>query len=41
MIQRYMGHAHLETTMVYLHLTQRGQEGASVRINQIMEEAIQ
>ena len=41
MIQRYLGHAHLETTMVYLHLTQIGQEDASVRINRVMEEAIQ
>ena len=36
-IQRYMGHAQLETTMVYLHLTQKGQEDACQRINQVME----
>lgn len=35
-IQRYMGHAHLETTMIYLHLTQTGQEDAVQRINEIM-----
>jgi integrase len=27
-IQRYMGHTDLETTMVYRHLTQKGQEDA-------------
>ena len=36
-IQRYMGHAQLETTMVYLHLTQKGQEDACHLINQLME----
>lgn len=36
-IQRYMGHANLETTMVYLHLTQKGQEDATQLINQVME----
>ena len=25
-IQRYMGHARLETTMLYLHLTQRARK---------------
>jgi integrase len=39
-IQRYMGHAHLETTMIYLHLTQKGQEDAYLRINQVMAEVI-
>jgi integrase/recombinase XerD len=32
-----MGHAQLETTMVYLHLTQKGQEDACLLINQVME----
>jgi len=35
-IQRYMGHAHLETTMLYLHLTQKGQEDAYQRIDTLM-----
>jgi integrase/recombinase XerD len=35
-MQRYLGHAHLETTMLYLHLTQTGQEDAVQRINAIM-----
>jgi integrase len=35
-MQRYMGHAQLDTTMVYLHLTQKGQEDASQRINSAM-----
>ena len=36
-IQRYMGHTQLETTMVYLHLTQKGQEDAVKLIDQVME----
>ena len=36
-IQRYMGHARLETTMLYLHLTQKGQEDAVQRINTVMQ----
>jgi len=36
-IQRYMGHTRLETTMVYLHLTQKGQEDAFKLIDQVME----
>lgn len=35
-IQRFLGHANLETTMVYLHLTQKGQEDAYQIINQTM-----
>jgi site-specific recombinase XerD len=35
-MQRYMGHAHLETTMLYLHLTQKGHEDASQRIDALM-----
>jgi integrase/recombinase XerD len=35
-IQRYMGHAQLETTMLYLHLTQKGQEDAYQLINHVM-----
>jgi integrase/recombinase XerD len=36
-IQPYLGHAQLETTMVYLHLTQKGQEDAYQRIDGLME----
>jgi integrase/recombinase XerD len=36
-IQRYLGHTRLETTMIYLHLTQKGQEDATHLINQVME----
>lgn len=36
-IQRYMGHSSLQTTMVYLHLTQKGHEDATHLINQVME----
>ena len=38
LIQRYMGHSSLDTTMVYLHFTQSGQEDAAHRINQLMSE---
>ena len=37
-IQQYLGHASLETTMVYLHLTHKGQEDAVSRINALMED---
>jgi integrase/recombinase XerD len=36
-IQRYLGHSSLETTMIYLHMTQAGQENASALINGVME----
>ena len=36
-IQRYLGHAHLETTMVYLHLTTDGADDARARIDSVME----
>jgi site-specific recombinase XerD len=35
-IQQYLGHAQIETTLVYLHLTHKGQEDAYVRINTLM-----
>jgi integrase/recombinase XerD len=35
--KRYMGHTRLETTMIYLHLTQKGQEDAFKLIDQVME----
>ena len=37
-IQQYLGHTQLETTMVYLHLTRAGQEDAYSRINTLMED---
>ncbi len=37
LIQRYLGHAQLETTMVYLHLTQTGHEDAYTRLNSLMQ----
>jgi integrase len=36
LIQRYLGHTRLETTMVYLHLTHKGHEDAYTRINALM-----
>ena len=37
LIQRYLGHTQLETTMVYLHLTHKEQEEAYERINTLMQ----
>jgi integrase/recombinase XerD len=37
LIQIYLGHTRLETTMVYLHLTQKGHEDAYTRINSLMQ----
>jgi len=36
-IQRYLGHSQLETTMVYLHLTSKGQNDSFALINQVMK----
>jgi site-specific recombinase XerD len=36
LIQRYLGHTQLETTMIYLHLTHTGHEDAYERINALM-----
>src|SRR5215475_11591736 len=36
LIQRYLGHTQLETTMVYLHLTHKGHEDAYTRLNALM-----
>jgi integrase/recombinase XerD len=36
-IQRYLGHSHIETTMIYLHLTPEGQREAIGHINQLLE----
>lgn len=37
-IQRYLGHASIETTMIYLHLTEKGHEDAAELINVLMED---
>ena len=36
LIQRYLGHTQLETTMVYLHLTHTGHEDAYERLIALM-----
>ncbi len=36
-IQQYLGHSSLQTTMVYLHLTSQGQEQARAAIERLME----
>ena len=36
-IQKYLGHTNLETTMVYLHLTRKGEEDAFGIINSVMK----
>lgn len=38
LIQQYLGHASLQTTMIYLHLTSLGQERARAAIEKIMAE---
>ena len=37
-IQKYLGHSNIETTMVYLHLTNKGMEDAYQIINAVMRE---
>ena len=37
-IQQYLGHSSLESTMVYLHLTQKGKEDALAHINTLMAD---
>jgi integrase/recombinase XerD len=36
-IQQFLGHAQLETTMMYLHLTNKGQQDAWDKINELMK----
>ncbi len=38
-IQRYLGHSSIETTMIYLHLTPEGHGDASPLVNSLMEGA--
>lgn len=38
LIQQYLGHSSLQTTMIYLHLTSLGQEQARATIERIMAE---
>src|SRR5215831_13749564 len=40
LIQRYLGHTQLETTMVYLHLTHKGHEDAYERLNALMHKLL-
>ncbi len=37
LIQQYLGHSRLETTMLYLHLTHKGHEDAYERLNSLMQ----
>lgn len=37
-IQRYLGHSSIDTTMIYLHLTEKGHEDATGLINALMED---
>jgi integrase len=37
LIQQYLGHSSLRTTMVYLHLTSVSHEQAFARIEELME----
>jgi site-specific recombinase XerD len=39
-IQRYLGHNKIETTMMYLHLTRKGHDEAVEVINRLMAEIV-
>lgn len=36
LIQKYLGHKHLSSTMIYLHITTAGEEAAIAKINSLM-----
>ncbi len=36
LIQKYLGHKHLSSTMIYLHITTVGEEAAIAKINSLM-----
>jgi integrase len=38
LIQKYLGHSYLQTTMIYLHLTNVGEDEARATINKLMQE---
>jgi site-specific recombinase XerD len=38
LIQQFLGHRSLQTTMIYLHLTSLGQEQARAAIEKLMSE---
>jgi len=38
MVQRFLGHRQLETTLLYFHLTKKGQEEAYRMVNDLMED---
>lgn len=38
LIQKYLGHAHLTSTMIYLHTTTVGEEAAIAKINAVMKK---
>lgn len=40
LIQKYLGHRHLTSTMVYLHVTTVGEEAAIRKINAIMKRSV-
>jgi site-specific recombinase XerD len=37
LIQKYMGHKHLTSTMIYLHVTTVGEEAAIAKINALFK----
>jgi site-specific recombinase XerD len=38
LIQKYLGHGHVTTTMIYIHLTPQGQQEVTGTINELMAE---